>query len=302
MISLPLLSLQATPRRGGGFFILLLLLLPVMANAQSLKLEDVFTTSTQQQVSSLSLSDLDRSRSQELLNAMEGELEAENYQRVLQVTSLLSAWLSKEDQDYARLLWYRARAYEGTREREKMSTIGVEYLQRFPEGKNAGWFLVRLATERARQGKFDDAAVFYRNIIRRDLALSPGESLAGADILLRAGFAKDTRKLLEKGFAGVSENEPGMSSLLARRDYFLLESLLVDDDPKIPIPDVAGRAGAPPGGIEVRRALLHEIRGETEAARTIYRRLAAQRMKLGDQEDKIVRERRDALEEGVWPR
>ncbi|MDK2971955.1 MAG: hypothetical protein PWP23_1710 [Candidatus Sumerlaeota bacterium] len=78
--------------------------------------------------------------------------------------------------------------------------------------------------------------------------------------------------------------------------YWQLEVLLVWDDPTQPVPPPAEDLGTPlTASIELRRALLLDLRGEAEEAAALYQDLAWDRPSLTPQEAAVLDERLASL-------
>ena len=265
------------------------------APAQSLRLDDLFTSSTQTRAP-LSLSELTPDRARMALDSLEDDIAARRFDDVLDTTELLSAWLDKKSPEYARALWFRARAYEGKDDRERLTSVAQLYLGGFPEGENRGWLLLRIAIELERQKRDADAGVLWREIATKKLPIEPADALRGADTLLRVRDAVSARGLLDSGFAG-GASEP----LRQRRDVLLLESLLIQDDPAIELPPVQPFAEGGTAGVNLRRALMLEVRGDREGAEALYGELAASWSGLTDGEKRLLDQRSKAVSESPWP-
>ena len=96
-------------------------------------------------------------------------------------------------------------------------------------------------------------------------ARSAEQLLLAAEALARARDAAATREALE-AFALRSDSTAEQRE---RAKLWLLDSLLLKDDPSIAMPEPAS-AGPLRGSIELRRGLLTERRGEREAAWALY--------------------------------
>jgi hypothetical protein len=296
----PLRESRAALFRKGGVLVavgLLALFCTRNVAAQTLRLGDVFTTPTQTVSTEWSLATMSASRTGEYLGAVAKNVAAGENEKVLRQTELLTAWLPKDSADYGRALWYRAQAYEGLEQNEKFSAIAVEYLKAFPKGAERGWFLVRLADEKTRQEKHDDAAVIWRGILEAKLEVTAEESLRGAEALLRQTDPRAARQLLMAGERGGVED----SAIVSRRQMLQLESLLELDDRELALPAARPWSAGDAAAYNLRRAVLTEMRGDRAGAARLYAELDGHQAGLTDEERELLRRRMEGLDFAPWP-
>ncbi len=287
---------KATLLIGSGLF-LFLAWMPGAIPAQSLAFDDVFTSpglSKRPQ----SLEELSPQRVPELFETLEEDLVYQRYQEVLRLTDLLLAYLSRDDAQYGEALWYRARAYDGRDETQKVISIARDYLSRFPQGPRAGWFLLYLAEQKETSEDWQDAAVLWREILQRNFSLSPTEALRGARVFVSSFNPVSARKVIDRGFGGhVTVGE----ELVAERDRLLLESLLIRDDSSFLIPRAKPIRRKEDAMRELRRGLLLLIRNDQDRARETLDRVDAKRHLLGPASEKVLDETREAAARSPWP-
>lgn len=283
----------------GGVFLLLVLLAAPLAG-QTLRLSDLVTTPTVTREAlpegdgpvpprPVSLKDLSTESLPIYFEGLEIDLKYQREAVALRTTDLITSWLPREASEYGTALWYRARAYRGLGEKEKLIALSQEYLKRFPKGKERGWFLVRLAEEKEETGKLNDAVIVWKVVIKEKHQLTKEDALMGARLLVRTGFARDARQLLPK------------EDLRPQEEMVLMESLLVVDDPQIAAPEGIVPTTKGNAAFELRRGLLLEARNQRELARECYARLGEYRRLLNDEEQRILKDRRANLDEVFWP-
>lgn len=291
----------ATLRRS-GFFIFGVLLLTSAAAAQSLRLDDVFSTATEtlqhsSSPASLSEFDADPGKARVLLASIEPLLAKGEYQTCLEHTELLAAWLPRDSEDYANCLWYRARAYEGLKEREKAFTVAQLYLRSFPKGVHRGWFMVLAGDESMRRGNHPDAARIWQTILKEEIVVSPADALGGARALNRAGDARATRQLLAR--AGIAEQWAEAQHL--QRDFLIIESLLIEDDSTVAIPPQRVVATRDEAGYALRRALLLELREMHREAKEEFAFLSQKIDLLSPVDRNMLQRMANRDPESIWP-
>ncbi len=234
--------------------------LPLALPAQTLRLDDLFTTGTA--TGELTLADLDDGGAARVLMELPTDLDAGRLDALLRKTELLAAWFPPDGPDYARTLYFRARAFHERGERDALVQVAQIYLDAFPRGEDRAWFYRRMAGESLRQGKPASAAVFWELIVDQQLPTPPDEALDGVAVLLANHQPATARALLALAFSGDAAFPP---ELTARRDAALLDTLLVLDDPSVPLPPEHADHH-----LRFRRALVMEIRGDRDAAMGVY--------------------------------
>jgi hypothetical protein len=131
-------------------------------------------------------------------------------------------------------------------------------------------------------GRWEEAATHYEALLATASsadALGVG-SMAAVEAFVRAGRGGLARQALDRSPATA-----------AMRTFWLLESLLVEDAPDVAVPGEVEETSPLAPAVELRRALLHDLRGESEAARVLYAELAWSRDALSEAERAVLDER-----------
>lgn len=215
------------------------------------------------------------------LDEAETALEAGRYEDVVRTTELLAAWHDRKSPEYARTLHLRARALDQLGEKQKVIGIATDYLTAFPRGAERGWFLVYLANEKYQAGRWRDAAVIWNQALKEDVSISSADSIKGAEVFLQTGEAAAAREILEK-----TRHNPADGSLTAQREELLLESLLIEDNLAVAVPEKRFDPA-----FNFRRALLLESRNLRTEALAEYNALAMQEDTLAPDEKEILQRR-----------
>jgi hypothetical protein len=149
------------------------------------------------------------------------------------------------------------------------------------------------------QGKWPAAAAEARVV----LGLSPTSTGAREVLAQAAGFAGRWEEAAthyeallatasSAGRGGLARQALDRSpATAAMRTFWLLESLLVEDAPDVAVPGEVEETSPLAPAVELRRALLHDLRGESEAARVLYAELAWSRDALSEAERAVLDER-----------
>ncbi len=269
---------------------------PHRGAAQTLRLDDIFGAPGKDG-SAVTLSDLQSNpaRAKQLLESARQSVESGKFADVLSTTELLTAWLPPDSEDYATCLWYRAHAYEGLKEWDKLVAVSDLYLKSFPQAKQRGWFLIRVADEAQRQGKSKDAVTLWKMALAEKTPLAPAESLRAAELLNAGGEGISARAALKAATA-----EPAREDEL-RRASLLTESLLLADDPQTEIPAAVTVTDKRTASYTFRRALLMEIRGQKEQAAQEYLFLNGRRQLLDPPERLLLADRLAMQATDFWP-
>ncbi|CAN5387191.1 hypothetical protein BH09SUM1_BH09SUM1_23410 [soil metagenome] len=284
-------KLKTTWLLSGGLF-----LCASVAGAQgALRLGDLFEAEAvaPTPAPAISLEGMTQEKAAALLTQVQGEITAGNYANALPVTEALLAWLPKKTADYEEALYLRGRGYEHTEHNQKSIEITKIYTTDFPTGAHRSWFLLKAAEEAERQGESEKSATLWRMIAKDGAVLEPMSALKGAASLNRAGDGATARQLI-----AVAEKQSGATGggqiFQSLHDQLLIESLLVDDDPKVAIPGSTDDDQS-----QLNAALLTDIRKGSRAAKPLYDAIPAESVQLTADERAILRSRATAAP--AWP-
>lgn len=293
-------SFSATLLRGGGLVLLLTFSLP--APAQSLRLDDLFTTRGLE-LQSLTLSDFEADPEKPaLVMAQLRELLGENqYRAVLDASEPLAAWFDPASADYGDLLHLRARAYKGLDRSAALKNLGASYLRRFGENSpHSGWFLLEMARQALEEGNRRAAMGFWLRLLANDHPAPVEDALAGARLFLESADPARARAILGRSFSPAMETSATQREL-SERDHLLLESLLMRDDRAVALPPAREGERREDVSYNLRRALLIEIRSGHGEALEEYENLRAHEGVLPSAERQLLRQRLARDESQPWP-
>lgn len=248
----------------------------------------------------LTMRDIDSRNPGAVIEGARLDLAAGDFQRVIEITDLLAAFLAKRSPEYGDTLLLRARAFEALNEQDKLLEVSRLYMSDFPTGPHRQWFLIRLADEARRVGRVRDAAVIWREVIRQpDTRIEPAEALRAAEDLVASAMGAQARLALGR----VSEDRtPWLAHQRQRRDFLLLESLLVEDDPAVSPPSPASAEPERQPALRLRLGLLHELRGDDDRAREEYSALAGELSQyLSPAEKSLLELRQKRMRFSPWP-
>ncbi|MBX3728195.1 MAG: hypothetical protein KF858_03340 [Candidatus Sumerlaeia bacterium] len=131
-------------------------------------------------------------------------------------------------------------------------------------------------------GRWEEAAGHYEALLAASSSADASGfgTMSAVEAFVRAGRGGLARQALDRS-----------PTTAAARTFWLLESLLVEDAPDVAVPGEVEESSPLAPAVELRRALLHDLRGETDAARALYAELAWSRDALSEAERGVLDER-----------
>jgi hypothetical protein len=296
----PAESRTTQSRRAG--LVLALLCIAAAAPAQSLRLDDVFTTQTLPALS-LTLADFQANPASaaEYRAAVEQLLGEARFDEALAATELLTAWHEPGSPDYGEVLYLRAACYQGLRQPASILRLADVYLKTYGfTAPRSGWFLLEMARTAEAERRPRTAATLWERLLRTEHPIAPTDGIAGARVLLMAGRPAEARAVLRRAFVeGSSQLAP---ELLRQREALWLDTLLYADDRTEPIPPARPATAPAAATYNLRRALLIELRGDIAAATEALTALRdGQFGPLASPERVLVEERLRAARRSAWP-
>lgn len=289
----------ATLLCGGGLVLSLILTLP--AAAQSLRLDDVFTTRGLE-LQTLTLRDFeeDPDRPGQVMEQLADLLEEAQYGAVLNASEPLAAWFDPSSPEYSDLLHIRGQAYKGLGQTSALRSVGATYLRRFGEdAPHSGWFLLELAREALEERNRRAAMGFWLRLLENDHPIPMRDGLEGARLFLQFAEPARTRAILERSFPQDTDSSATETRLL-ERDRLLIESLLLADDARVVVPPSREGTAREDLSFNLRRAMLLEIRSGHSAALPEYERLSHREGMLPEAERQLLRDRLRHDESRLW--
>lgn len=264
-----------------------------LASAADLSLADVLTTSSLQSHSATGK--LTGEAAAQLLREAGEDLEAGRIHRAAEAAAQLPKRIPLDDSAYVDALWLAVRVAEATGQPSEAMQAAREYLRFDPAGENAGRALAAVAKGEALAGNWEEAAQHFVELLSS--YGNPAEHLAhevflgAAEACVQAHRPADARRALSH----LADPSALSSGARASRTFWLLESLLLRDDPSLAVPAAEGEDIPLEHSIALRRALLFELRGEEYHARPIYADLAWERDALPQEERHLLDARMSAL-------
>ncbi|MCB2154758.1 hypothetical protein KQI84_07710 [bacterium] len=275
-------------------FFLAALAIPTFAGAAQLSLDDVLTTtSTTTAPESGPLSGEAAAR---MIAEAEEDLAAGRIERAAEAATRLPERIPPNDPFYSDALWLSVRVSEATGDSATAMNSAREYLKFAPTGANAAAAQLAIARGEAMAGNWSASADQYLALINSfgnpAEHLESDAFLGAAEACVQARRPADARTALKYAMAS-----PNLSvGARASAAYWMLESLLLEDDPSVPVPAGVSEGMPLQHAIALRRALLFEMRGESYQARPLYAELAWERDSLSPGERQILDARTSALE------
>lgn len=269
---------------------LLLAAASAFSQAPSLRIDDVFSTTTATQLAPDAGID-DR------IAALSSMLAAERWQEAAGESERLLRIVQAADSRLPEVLWLRARALKATgADAAALDGLRTTYLRVAPNGPRRAWFFEHSARALQTEMRWREAADAWLLCLDASAQTPPpGALLLAMEALGRSGRPRELRRV-----AALLPPSLAFEENLAAQ-YWLLESLLVLDDASVPIG--ALQDDSVPPGIRLRRALVLELRGDSARARDEYGALMdASRSRLDDAERGLLDRRIEALRtERPWP-
>lgn len=268
------------------------LILAATSTAQGLRLSDVLTTQSattpaNAQVAALSPEEIIAQIRRDIADGR-AELAVARIEQLLRDSP-------RDSPIYAEGQWLRARTLYAMRDYEKASQSATEYLETAPHGEYWVEANALVGHAAALGEQWPSAVEHIGRILQSDLSreviadrVTTAIRAAGitdlAAAFLYSGDAESARAVLQW-----ADERSGSEATVWR--YWLLESLLLEDSAEIEIPPPVGQTRPLYHSIQLRRGLLHELRGNREAAREIYRELQKDADRLPHAEREVLRKR-----------
>ena len=270
------------------------LAIPTFAGAAELSLGDVLTSGTS--AGRTESGPLDGTAASRMIQQANEDIAAGRMDRAAEAAALLPERIPLDDPAYVDALWLAVRvAAAGGRSPEAVGAAR-EYLRFAPAGDHAGPAILVVARGEALAGHWSESADQYIELLdsygNPADHLEPDAFLGAAEAGVQSRRPADARRALEH-LSQFPNPSPGVQ---ASRTFWLLESLLLRDDPDIAVPPPTGDGAPLHHTIALRRALLFEMRGAAYEARPVYAELAWGRQYLSPAERIVLDARMSALD------
>ncbi len=286
----PLLVLRA-----GVFLLVAGALLPSTTPAEGLRLSDVLTTQTMNLNPQEGLVRGEFAR--RLVDDLRADLEAKRLKGLEEKTDKLLARLAPEDAAVADTMYLRVQILSALGKHHQALISVQEYLETYPDGADRFAALGMVAKANLEKGDWSEAYRIYHQLAK-DCPASELHDALGIDgtwnaveVMINEGDGKSARRVLE----AIPERKMtrGVQSLYT---YWRTESLLAEDDSNVPFPPRLDENDPLYPSVELRRAMLFELRGVGHFAAPIYQELGWAREKLSPAEQTVLETRIQARE------